>query len=306
MRRLFIFGNGFDRVHNLPTRYIDYRNFLQKSPENGRFCMQIENTYGIGADEEYWWSDFETNLGEGCNFEIEFEAMANSAINYMITDEGEEMYDIEEALRNHFESYYNFMNKLNDTVLEWVESIDLSDVKPIFHKLRNKENYFFTFNYTPVLEKVYGVSRNRVCHIHGSVQECHVIMGHGNWNSIEKYRKEREEKIEKLDKNGAEISNGMYEFYLASFKNTKRIIEWNEAKIEKYQGIEEVHVFGHSLGKVDMPYYQKIKKYISNKANWYFYNYNEIEQYVLKKIEDLKIKDKYIHILPSKKFVSFK
>ena len=42
--------------------------------------------------------------------------MANSAINYMITDEGEEMYDIEEALRNHFESYYNFMNKLNDTV----------------------------------------------------------------------------------------------------------------------------------------------------------------------------------------------
>lgn len=302
MKRLFIIGNGFDRAHNLPTQYIDYRNYLKKSQENDRFCMQMENTYGIWEDDEYWWSDFETNLGEGSNFEIEFEAMANSAVDDMVTDEGEPMYDIEETLQYHFEPYYNFMNKLNDTVLAWVESIDITKIKPIFQKLKNKENYFFTFNYTSVLEDVYDIPWDRICHIHGSGQEGRVIMGHGNLNSIEKHRKEGEEKSKKLDKNGAEISNGIYKFYLASFKDTKSIIEWNEIEIGKYQGVEEVHVFGHSLGKVDMPYYQEIKKRISNKANWYFYIYNETEQNVRNKIEVLKIKDKYIHILPSKQF----
>ena len=305
MKRLFIIGNGFDRAHNLPTRYIDYRNFLKNSSENDRFCMQMENTYGIREDDEYWWSDFETNLGEGSNFEIEFEAMANSAVDDMVTDEGEEMYDIEETLRYHFEPYYNFMNKLNGTVLEWVESIDITKVKSIFHKLENKENYFFTFNYTQVLEKVYDIPGDRICHVHGSAQEGRVIMGHGNLNSIEKYRKEAEEKSKKLDKNGAEISNGIYEFYLASFKNTESIIEWNRTEMKKYYGIEEVHVFGHSLGKVDMPYYQEIKKCISNKANWYFYIYNETEQNVLNKIGDLKIEDQYIHILSSENFAHF-
>lgn len=46
MKCLFIIGNGFDRAHNLPTQYIDYREFLKNSPENNRFCMQMENTYG--------------------------------------------------------------------------------------------------------------------------------------------------------------------------------------------------------------------------------------------------------------------
>lgn len=44
------------------------------------------------------------------NFLIPFETMAESVIDTMITDEGEEMYDIEDTLKYHFEPYYNFMN----------------------------------------------------------------------------------------------------------------------------------------------------------------------------------------------------
>lgn len=286
----------------MPTGYTDYRDFLKNSPRNSGFCMHLESTYGILGDNDYWWSDFETNLGEGSNFEIEFEIMANSAINDMITDEGEKMYDIEETLRYHFEPYYNFMRKLNSTVLEWVESIDIARINPIFQQLKNKENYFFTFNYTQVLEQVYNIQNDRICHIHGSGQAGQVIMGHGNLDSIKKYREEATEKIEKLDKNGAEISNGIYEFYQASFKDTKKILKWHEREMENYQGIEEIYVFGHSLGKVDMPYFQKIKKYVSNNANWYFYIYNETEKSILDKIEDLRIKDEHIYILPSEQF----
>lgn len=31
MKRLFIIGNGFDIAHGLPTRYLDFREFLEKN-----------------------------------------------------------------------------------------------------------------------------------------------------------------------------------------------------------------------------------------------------------------------------------
>lgn len=236
MKRLFIIGNGFDLAHGLPTKYLDYRAFLKSSPENDDFCMRMENTYGLGEFTDYWWRDFETNLGVGDVFEMDFEMMAESTIDDMITDAGEEMYDIESTLRYHFEPYYNFMNELNKTVLQWVESIDITSVKPIFKRINAKDNYFFTFNYTDVLEDVYNIPIDRICHIHGSATDESVMMGHGNIVAIKKYQKEAEEKAKRLDKNGVEISRGIYEFYMASFKDTKRIIGMNEFTINKYMG----------------------------------------------------------------------
>lgn len=31
MKRLFIIGNGFDIAHNLPTKYADFKKFLEKT-----------------------------------------------------------------------------------------------------------------------------------------------------------------------------------------------------------------------------------------------------------------------------------
>lgn len=68
--------------------------------------MRMESTYGLGKSTDYWWRDFETNLGEGDAFETDFETMAECAIDEMVTDDGEEMYDVEDTLRYHFEPYY--------------------------------------------------------------------------------------------------------------------------------------------------------------------------------------------------------
>lgn len=308
MKRLFIIGNGFDLAHGLPTRYLDYRDFLNRSSENEDFCMRMEKTYGLDEFSDYWWQDFETNLGIGYSFEDDFELMAECAINDMVTDDGEEMYDIEETLRYHFKPYYNFMNKLNKTVLQWVRSIDITGIKPIFKRITSKDNYFLTFNYTDILEDVYKIPINKICHIHGSATEGSVIMGHGNIAAIEKYQKEADEKEEKLDKNGAEISRGIYEFYIASFKDTKRIIYMNNFILDTFMGITEIHVFGHSLGEVDMPYFQEIKKRVLNTADWYFYIYcnanelSEEKKEVYKKIECLRIGRKHVHVLQASKF----
>lgn len=87
MKRLFIIGNGFDLAHNLPTNYLDYRTFLKSSPENANFYLDMEKTYEIYEFADYWWCDFETNLGEGYIFESEFEAMAETTTKYMVTDD---------------------------------------------------------------------------------------------------------------------------------------------------------------------------------------------------------------------------
>lgn len=308
MKCLFIIGNGFDRAHGLPTEYLNYRDFLKNSSENANFCMQMESTYGLGEFTNYWWRDFESNLGEGSFFEEDFEAMAESVIDDMITDEGEEMYDIEETLKYHFEPYYNFMNKLNETVLQWVESIDITGIKPIFKRITAQDNYFLTFNYTDVLEDVYNIPIKKICHIHGSAMERTVIMGHGNIDSIEKHQKEAEEHEKRLYKNAAEISRGIFQFYRASFKDTKSIIEMNQFVFDKYMGVTEIHIFGHSLGLVDMPYFQEIKKHVLKTAHWYFYVYCDLSELpekkkeLCKKIECLRIGCKHIHVRQTTKF----
>lgn len=308
MKRLFIIGNGFDLAHGLPTKYLDYRIFLKNSPENDDFCMRIERTYGLDETADYWWRDFEANLGEGYVFECEFESMAETAIEEMVTDDGEEMYDIEQTLRYHFEPYYDFMRKLNETVLQWVKSVDISGIKPVFERINGEDNYFLTFNYTNVLEDIYDISPNKVFHIHGSAAERSVIMGHGNMSTIKKYQKEADERNEKLDKNGDEISRGIYNFYMASLKDTSRIIKLHEHIFKKYDKVKEVHVFGHSLGIVDIPYFLKIKQCVQRTADWYFYIYcdkgelPEKKNELYKKIERLKIGNKRIHVLPSTMF----
>ncbi len=309
MQRLYIVGNGFDLAHDLPTKYWDYHQFLQSSSKNSDFCRRMENTYGLGENTEYWWKDFETNLGKGDSFETDFEIMGESAIDEMVTDEGEPMPDVEDTLRYHFEPYYEFMNKLNETVLQWIETIDVNQAKRIFKRVKAADSYFFTFNYTELLEEVYKVPEKQICHIHGSISEGTVEIGHGNLESIEKYREEAHEKEKIFDKNGAEISKGIYNFYKASFKDTKKIIAANEDIFNGYRGITEVYVYGHSLGEVDMPYFKEIKRHIVKNAAWYFYvlckkeELKEKKAELLKKIECLHIKRQYIHIYTVDKFL---
>ena len=219
------------------------------------------------------------------------------------------MPDVEDTLRYHFEPYYEFMNKLNETVLQWIETIDVNQAKRIFKRVKAADSYFFTFNYTELLEEVYKVPEKQICHIHGSISEGTVEIGHGNLESIEKYREEAHEKEKIFDKNGAEISKGIYNFYKASFKDTKKIIAANEDIFNGYRGITEVYVYGHSLGEVDMPYFKEIKRHIVKNAAWYFYvlckkeELKEKKAELLKKIECLHIKRQYIHIYTVDKFL---
>lgn len=64
--KLFIIGNGFDRAHELPTDYWDFRSYLERVDFD--FLHEFEIHYSIypsmSDDEkkELLWNEFESNL----------------------------------------------------------------------------------------------------------------------------------------------------------------------------------------------------------------------------------------------------
>lgn len=301
MKTLYIVGNGFDIAHGLKTRYSDFYNYLSDNKDTQNFLYKMIDAYGSYDDK--WWNDFEHSLGEGSWFEIEFENMAESVIEDMITDDGDEMPDIESTLSTHWESYYKFMEKLNSYVLNWISnSIDITEVEPKVVRIIDSEDYFLNFNYTMVLEEVYRISGCNVLHIHGSVTERNTIMGHGNLKAISEYKERSENAMARLDKNTATVNDAIASFYEATLKDTTSIIDMNNNFFNKLYEVETIKLYGHSLGKVDIPYLHKIKSSVSATTEWYIYSYDITEDEVRKRLNILNIQTEYIHVVPYEMF----
>ena len=58
MKDLYIIGNGFDLHHDIPSRYLDYRNWLEQNKPS--ILYTIDELFNSVDDR--WWSHFETNL----------------------------------------------------------------------------------------------------------------------------------------------------------------------------------------------------------------------------------------------------
>ena len=308
MSTLYVLGNGFDIAHKLATKYEDFYNFLLSHDDTEKFVYDLMGAYG--ADESEWWNEFEENLGNGAWFEFEFENMAQSVIDNMVTDDGEMMPDIEFTLEEHWKSYYNFMEKLNGYVYRWIfETIDVTKLQPLAGSLIESQEYFINFNYTDVLEKVYQIDEWNILHIHGCCEDKNMIMGHGNAEAIRLYEELSEEAAESFDKNEETVKDAICRFYKATFKDTHAIIGDNEFFFQKLHSVDKVKIYGHSLGKVDMPYFERIKSAIAPDAEWYFYVYNQPDENlndkkreIRKDIKRLHINSKHIHLLSYKKF----
>lgn len=190
IKTLYIIGNGFDLAHGLKTNYWLLRTFIEE--KNPYFIRTFESKYDIEPldDTEPWyteeaqirwndsvnhslWSEFEKCMGEPNTTEML--DMSESVTEGMPSD----------GIRYHMDCYwreeFEYIDRFHDYVREWIESVDTSKVICLKKSLLNSEDYFFNFNYTDILEKVYGIEN--VLHIHGGVQSvCDIppIMGHCN------------------------------------------------------------------------------------------------------------------------------
>lgn len=319
MATLYIIGNGFDKQHRLKTSYWDFRCYLEKYAED--FLMGLENMYSIAPferlDKRYkknrdiqkrrddaifnmLWKNFELCLGEAN--ESEMLDFSESIVNDLDLESGP--VEIRDTMNVYWEEQYSFIEQLNDFVGRWIKQVRLFKAKPIKEEfINNTEDYFFTFNYTGVLERIYNVPSKHILHIHGGVSPyCNVqpILGHGNVEKIEMFKLRAEDAV---DEEKECIYKAIYNFYRRTWKDTSSCMAFHDAFYKELTKVDRVEVIGHSFGSVDMAYFNYLKYCVSKDTNWKFFYHSEDDCCAAKvAVKELEFEEGKYEVLPSSFF----
>lgn len=257
---LYVIGNGFDLHHNIPSRYSDFQNYLNAN-HHAYLAGQIETFYpSIVNSPKYEWGDLEIALGKidfkttynECNFGIEtdYDHMMQTAA--ILEDNPQQM--LEDAL-----------NELHTRFEEWVNSIDISSEKDNTLYQFNANGIFLNFNYTETLEELYRVPQSSITYIHGRRGgNRELILGHCvEINPAKAFLEDNAIYEDEGYKGIIEVAN-------AQRKNVHEIIASNKEFWKAIKNVNRVIIYGHSLSKVDLPYFQMIFHSITENAEWHF------------------------------------
>ncbi len=323
MSSLYIIGNGFDSAHGLKTSYWHFRSYLEKYAE--AFLVELEKMYGFQPLDPYdwrternWdiiqerrtaelqaklWRCFEADLGHAD--ETEMLGFSQSIIEDLDLESGP--VGIEDTMDQYWEEQYQFIKELQNYVLMWVKQIRINKaVVKRTEMYRNFDDYFLTFNYTNVLERIYKIPSQQILHIHGGLSPyCDTlpVMGHGNLEVIRHYQDLVEQADEEFDEGSKSIYNAIIKYYRRTFKDVNRIRQQNDRFFGQLGSVDTVEIIGHSLGAVDMPYFQTVKESISENSVWKVYYYNPDDEPAFRAaIADLGVPEIHIQTMPTSAF----
>ncbi len=258
-KHLYILGNGFDKHHDIPSGYQDYRKWLE---DNERWAILeiIDNLFGYTSND--WWKNFEENLASVDTLMI---AMKKTFEYY--PDFGSDDF----RDRDWYTAELSVERYINDALLDiknsfrkWVEALPKGNSTKMI-RINKREGIFLTFNYTNTLESLYKIPASSILHIHGNAFcDDELVVGHGkSFDDIEKLMGER---IEDGDYVLQRSKDAAVSGVLNIRKPIEKIIERNESWFHSLADIKYIHIFGHSFSEIDMPYFRKIFSSI-NKLN---------------------------------------
>ena len=272
---LFIIGNGFDRAHDLPTSYMDFRDYLEC--ENWSYLSSLEAPYDCVPESnrdfvaKRLWREFENNLSEINEAEI-----VDSCLSL---DMGLESGDvgIEDTLNEYWEEQYGYIKRLNDYIKSWAEQIDINVPKKTNIIKHNSNDLFISFNYTLLLEEVYRIDKYQILHIHGAIDSDDLppVIGHGNLRKIQEVKTQAQEAEDNFWEKESSIYNALINYYERTLKDVLFYLSIHSNFFERLKPVNQVFVVGHSFGEVDLPYLKKVSDSIQKNAVWNIYYYNE-------------------------------
>ena len=314
---LIILGNGFDLAHNLPTKYSDFKSFCKDYDEN--LYDLIMNS--IPSLKKHNWNNFEDSLSQispeeqirkyiepkiqqlvdkkapDCEPDLNSDSCEREIIQYVDTLG----YDTKDVAEKTVEMIATNLEKLwtslPSAISEWVRGVDDEDLNNCGVNFFFPTNsFFFTFNYSHTLEKVYKIPSNRIWHIHGAAGENKCIIGAGiNSRNMYKPNKAMPEYSEGYPlKNLA--SPYLKDEYLGQqfdmdYANEKIEIPYDKIKTEiikeisnnikniqsrcNFNKIRNVYIIGHSLSDVDKAYFEEIASNLSNNPVRWFVFYHQ-------------------------------
>lgn len=254
-KHLYIIGNGFDKHHDIPSGYQDYRHWLEQNEAWG-IIETIDDVFGYTDDD--WWRHFEENLASAETLRI---ATEEAFQNY--PDFGNDGFrdrdwyaaelSVERKMKNAYEVILDSFN-------EWVKQLPYGDANKII--MLQKGSIFMTFNYTHTLELLYNIPPERILHIHGQAgNDEELTFGHGSTY------KELEKKMgERVDEGDFVLQRAKDAAIYAVSQRRKKVEEIIESYHEWFTSLSDIkyiHIYGHSLGDVDSPYFRKIFDYVN-------------------------------------------
>lgn len=260
VNHLYIIGNGFDKHHDIPSGYLDYRNWLEKN-ECLDIIETIDNTFGYTDDD--WWRHFEENLASAETLRIATEEAFQNYPNFGSDDfRDRDWYVAELSVERKMEKAYN---DIMESFHKWVMQLPNGNVDKKI-RIHKDDAIFMSFNYTNTLEYLYGIPPERILYIHGKAgSDEELILGHGLTSAeIEKRMGER---IDEGDYVNQRAKDAAVSCVSDHKKDVKNIIEKNNKWFSSLSSIKDIHIYGHSLGDVDLPYYRKIFKCVNNRNN---------------------------------------
>ncbi|MES9701320.1 bacteriophage abortive infection AbiH family protein [Bacillus sp. JJ927] len=269
---LFIIGNGFDLGHGLLTRYWNFRCYLEE--HRGDFLRDFEEKYYLWGEElqTYLWNDLEFNLAN-IDENVLTEQMFQS------TDLGLESGNIgiEDTLNYYFEDEFKYIEELTIYLKEWIEVVN-QELDGINRRTslinESHQDIFINFNYTTTLEDIYNISRGNVLHIHGVVDsENELVLGHSNSSRINYFNEKYIDYQNRFDEQRTPIYNVLTDYCSKTYKDVNNYIY--KLFPLNFDAVERVIIIGHSLGDVDLPYFEEVKERVNGNTEWHVYYYDE-------------------------------
>lgn len=272
-KKLIIVGNGFDICHNIPSRYSDFRIFLEKV--DGELCETLEEYF----DYEGLWADFEQALAD-----FDADMLAENAENFLVSYGADDWSD---AYHHDYQfEVSNVVTAVSGTLkarfTEWILQLPIPAASGSNRQALtciDTGAIYLSFNYTRTLQKTYGVPDQNVLHIHNSAkdQQSTLILGHG-WQCVDRSANMSQEQLEGQDVRIQEGDRIIDEYFKSTYKPTKDIIQANRSFFDSLKSIEEVYVLGHSMSAVDLPYFKELANSINKDVvKWTVSYYGDAE-----------------------------
>ncbi|MFB5744216.1 bacteriophage abortive infection AbiH family protein [Cedecea sp. S5-13] len=249
MAKLYVIGNGFDLWHNLPTRYKDFYDYAKNTLD------EFDNYYCFDLNNDKPWYDFENALGAFdadafLDFHNEIDAMADDFRPSFI-------YGLEDEITEQTNAH---VSTIKETFTNWINQLDISQVEK--KMTFTKDSSFITFNYTSTLQSVYEIDDQRILHIHGSAEMLDdLIFGHGDDINEPPEFDDNGDSNRHIFSDAQSISR--YPLY-ALKKPVSNILKKNEEYFLQLGDIHEIVIIGHSLNKIDQPYFRRIAIKLEN------------------------------------------
>lgn len=253
-RKLYIVGNGFDRHHRILSDYKHFKKFVQQHDSD--LLKAVEHYLPAGEN----WSDLEFALAKldvgSIIDDLEHFAASYGADDWSDSGHHDFQYEVDRIVEG-------LSKRLMCRFGQWIRQLRIPTPETARKHLRTIDPTarFLTFNYTPTLQKLYGVPETHVLHIHGraNLPDNELILGHA-WNPQERQSLNDRPDIAEIDTRLMEAQNTLDGYFSKTFKPSARLIEENRPFFDQFTNLEEVCVLGHSLSSVDEPYLRALLK----------------------------------------------